>query len=156
LLLCCRISCRFSPIKYDSPKIMSLVEHFHSHYTMHIALAKLSVDNPQSWLLWKAVCVVMNDWSTGFVLLFLFPIYSLHCVAYLYCIIQEALCSYCHSESKTIALIKEGIISLCDELQCYELTKHKYCTKTDITYWSRTVHQSGQRHSETCFVSYFY
>jgi hypothetical protein len=35
-------------------------------------------------------------------------------------------------------------------------TKPTYCTKTDSTHWSRTVHQRGHKHSETCFVNYFY
>jgi len=35
-------------------------------------------------------------------------------------------------------------------------TKRTYYTKTDSTHWSRTVHQNGHKHSETCFVNYFY
>jgi len=34
-------------------------------------------------------------------------------------------------------------------------TKPTFCTKTDSTHWSRTVHQKGHKNSETCFVSYF-
>jgi len=43
LLLFCKISCSSSPIKYVSPTIMSVVEHFHPCYTIHIAL------NTQKW-----------------------------------------------------------------------------------------------------------
>ena len=44
LLLFCKISCSSSPIKYVSPTIMSVVEHFHSCYTIYIALSTQNWD----------------------------------------------------------------------------------------------------------------